>query len=259
MSQQTETKGATIEIEVLRYQPEIDEKPHFQSYTIPYDESWSILQALQHIKDHLDGTLSFRWSCRMAICGSCGMMVGGTPHLACKTFLRDYYPGKVTVAPLDNFPIERDLIPEIGDFIEKLKAIKPYIISSQENKPLTERFKQTPRQLTAFRNYTLCINCLLCYAACPEYKVKPHYVGPAALSLLHRYNMDNRDEGYDERIGIASSEDGAWGCTAVGLCSQVCPKHVDPAGAVQQLKASVAKDYMLSFFKPAKKSTGAAS
>src|SRR5213075_1861724 len=99
----------TIEIQVLRYRPEQDDKPLWQSYRVPFTDDMSVLQGLQHIKDEIDGTLSFRWSCRMAICGSCGMMVNGVPKLACHTFLRDYAATGLRIEPLNHFPIERDL------------------------------------------------------------------------------------------------------------------------------------------------------
>ena len=101
-----------IEIEVLRYRPEQESEPVWQSYNVPFTDDMSVLQGLQYIKDDLDGTLSFRWSCRMAICGSCGMMINGKPKLSCQTFLRDLLPGPVRVEALAHFPIERDLVVE---------------------------------------------------------------------------------------------------------------------------------------------------
>ena len=103
--------GKTIDIEVLRYDPDKDSEPHFQTFTVPYVEHWVVLDALTHIKDEIDQSLTFRWSCHMAVCGSCGYTVNGVPHLGCKTFIRDYYPDKVRVEPLANFPIVRDLVP----------------------------------------------------------------------------------------------------------------------------------------------------
>ena len=107
----------TIEIEVLRYHPEHDKEPRYQSFKVPFAHDTSVLQGLQYIKDHLDGSLTFRWSCRMAICGSCGKMVNGEPKLSCHTFLRDYYPGKLRVEPLSHFPIVRDLAVENGRYV----------------------------------------------------------------------------------------------------------------------------------------------
>ena len=112
-----------IEIEVLRYRPEQDADPFIQTYKVPYDDDWSVLQGLQYIKDDLDGSLSFRWSCRMAICGSCGMMIDGVPKLACRTFLRNSSAGKVRIGPLAYFPVERDLIVGIEDYVKRLEGL----------------------------------------------------------------------------------------------------------------------------------------
>ena len=152
----------TIEIEVLRYRPEQDKEPWYQTYSVPFADDWSVLQGLQYIKDDLDSSLSFRWSCRMAICGSCGMMIAGVPKLGCRTFLRNYYPGKVRVGPLNHFPIERDLVVEIDDFIAKLERIKPYIIPKQPRRLGEGEYLQTPQQLEQLRQFSACINCPLC-------------------------------------------------------------------------------------------------
>jgi len=241
--------GATFKIELQRYRPEIDDEPFMQSFEVPYTEEMSVLESLQYIKDHLDTTVSFRWSCRMAVCGSCGMMVNGVPKLGCKTFLRDY-SDKVTLQPLNNFPIERDLVVVMDEFIDKLEEIKPYIISKEE-KPLSEGpHIQTPEQMARYKQYSMCINCGLCYAACPQYGLDHNFAGPAALALLARYNRDSRDQGEAERMKIVNEEKGVWGCTFVGYCSAVCPKGVDPAAAIQQLKVESSKDYIIGMFKP---------
>jgi fumarate reductase iron-sulfur subunit len=96
----------------------------------------------------------------------------------------------------------------------------------------------------------MCINCLLCYAACPVYGREPEFVGPAAIALAHRYNLDSRDEGKGERNPILGNGDAVWMCTFVGECSVVCPKHVDPAAAIQQEKLATAIDKMKSFLLP---------
>lgn len=232
-----------IEIEILRYRPEQDNEPWMQTFQVPYLKEMSLLDALQYIKDHLDSTLSFRWSCRMAICGSCGMMVNGIPKLGCKTFLRDYLPGKMTIEPLNNFPIERDLVVGIGDFIGKLESIKPYIIPREPRTIEQGEYLQTPAQRDKYEQYSSCINCLLCYAACPQYGLNPGFTGPAALALLHRYNADSRDQGWEARQEIVNAEDGVWRCMLVGYCSVVCPKGVDPAHAINQNKVNSTLDY----------------
>ena len=109
-----------ITMRVARYRPEQEEEPTFDDYDVPLRKDWAVLDGLNYIKDELDGTLSYRWSCRMGICGSCGAMVNGEPKLTCATFLTDYAPGPVRVEPLTNFPVIRDLVVELTDFMRKL-------------------------------------------------------------------------------------------------------------------------------------------
>ncbi|MEF8707457.1 MAG: succinate dehydrogenase/fumarate reductase iron-sulfur subunit [Candidatus Accumulibacter propinquus] len=217
---------------------------------MPFTDDMSVLQGVQYIKDYLDGSLSFRWSCRMAICGSCGMMINGEPNLSCQTFLRDYYPARVRVEALAHFPIERDLVINMEGFIEKLESIQPYIIPKEARTLAQGEYLQTPEQLNAYEQFSSCINCLLCYAACPQFGLNSSFIGPAAMALLHRYNVDSRDGGKAERMELVNSEEGVFNCTAVGYCSEVCPKHVDPANAVNQNKTNSAMDYFLRFLAP---------
>ena len=135
---QAEHEPANIQLEVLRYRPEQDKEPFFQTYIVPCEEDWVVLDALNYVKDDIDRTLSYRWSCHMFVCGSCGFKINGEPKLGCKAFLRDYPDGKIRVEPLDNFPIERDLVVVIDDFIDKLASVKPYLIP-KEDKPVAAR------------------------------------------------------------------------------------------------------------------------
>jgi fumarate reductase iron-sulfur subunit len=243
-------ESKTIEIQVLRYRPEQDAEPVWQSYAVPYTDDMSVLQGLQHIKDEMDGTLSFRWSCRMAICGSCGMMVNGKPHLSCQTFLRDLLPGPVKIEALQHFPIERDLIVDVGQFVKKLESVKPYIIPREPRTLEQGEYLQTPQQRDMYEQFSSCINCMLCYAACPQYGLNPKFTGPGILALMHRYNADSRDGGQAERNELGYSDEGYWGCTAVGYCSEVCPKGVDPANAINQNKMNSAINYFTRFVTP---------
>jgi fumarate reductase iron-sulfur subunit len=225
----------TVRFEVLRFRPEEDQDPVWQTYDVPCMPDWVVLDALNHIKDEIDPTLSHRWSCRMGVCGSCGMMVNGRPKLTCSAFIRDYTP-PIRVAPMANFPIVRDLVVELDGFMDKLKSVKPWIIRSAEKDPKFGEYLQLPEDLDAFKQYTMCINCCLCYAACPVLAHEPEFVGPAAIALGFRYNQDSRDEGEAERFDALTSAEGVWACSYANECSEVCPKHVDPAGAVQRSK-----------------------
>ncbi|MGH7931598.1 MAG: succinate dehydrogenase/fumarate reductase iron-sulfur subunit [Candidatus Binataceae bacterium] len=239
----------TIIIEVARYQPERDTELTYQNFEVPLRDDWMVLDALNHIKDQLDGSLAFRWSCRMGICGSCGMMVDGVPKLTCETLLSTCAPGPVRIEPLQHFPVVKDLVVALDDFMEKLQKIRPWIIRKDEKPPARE-YLQSPAQLENFHQFSLCINCTLCYAACPVYGLDPTFTGPAVIALAHRYNLDSRDQGAAERTDLLSQHDGIWDCTVVGECSVVCPKGVDPSLAIQQYKLTATKEWFKSFLLP---------
>jgi succinate dehydrogenase iron-sulfur subunit len=240
----------SIRLQVSRYRPERATPPTLQEYDVPMRPEWSVLDGLNYIKDQLDSTLSYRWSCRMGVCGSCGMSVNGEPTLTCGTFLSDYAPGPVRVEPMNNFPVVRDLIVDISDFMNKLPQVKPWIIRDDEQPAEDREYLQTPQELDAYKQFSMCINCMLCYAACPIYGLDPDFIGPAAIALAERYDLDSRDRGARERLDVLIEHEGVWGCTFVGECTTVCPKHVDPAGAIQRYKLKAAAESVKAFLLP---------
>jgi fumarate reductase iron-sulfur subunit len=240
----------TVTLRVARYRPEREQAPTYEDFEVPLRDDWVVLDALNHVKDRTDGSLSFRWSCRMGVCGSCGMMVNGTPALTCATYLADQPPGPVVVEPLRHFPVIRDLVVDISGFLGKLKRVKPWIVRRAEQPPEGGEFLQTPAQLDRYHQFSQCINCLLCYSACPIVGLEPTFIGPAAVALAQRYNLDSRDEGSRERTAVLSDQEGLWSCTFVGDCTTVCPKNVDPAGAIQQYKLAAAVQSLASWLMP---------
>jgi fumarate reductase iron-sulfur subunit len=238
-----------IQLEVLRYNPQTDNEPRFQTYDVTCPAEWVVLDALNRIKEEIDPTLSYRWSCHMAVCGSCGMMINGEPKLACKSFLRDL-PDRFRVEPLNHFPIERDLVTVPDDFIAKLARVKPWLIPKEPRTIEQGERRQTPAQLKRYKQFTLCINCMLCYAACPEYGLIPKFIGPAAISLAHRYNLDSRDGGREQRQEEIAATEGVWECSFAGACAEVCPEHVDPAAALQQVKIASTVDWYKEHLMP---------
>lgn len=156
------------------------------------------------------------------------MMVNGREWLACEKRISDLASmGPIQVAPLQHFPVIRDLVIDMTDFLEKLEKTRPWLIRDKGTFP-EEEFRQKPVQLETYKQYSMCINCMLCFSACPVYGIDATFAGPATIALAQRWNMDSRDQGKSFRTGILSQHDGIWDCVVIGECSVVCPKNVDP-------------------------------
>ena len=182
------------------------------------------------------------------------MMVNGEPTLTCKTALSDY-GDTVVIEPLANFPVVRDLVVDLDGFMHKFKSVKPWIVRAKEEAAgadLNEKgtYSQSPEQLADFKQFSMCINCMLCYAACPVVANEPEFLGPAAIALGHRYNLDSRDKGEGERNRIFRGEGTVFSCSYANECSEVCPKNVDPAAAVNQAKFGAVIDWAKSLVLP---------
>jgi succinate dehydrogenase / fumarate reductase iron-sulfur subunit len=227
-----------VTFRVQRYNPEKDKQPHFQEYNVPTKRGMTILDGLIYIKENLDSTLAFRTSCRMGICGSCGMLVNNYPHLACHTQIEEFHAARITVKPLPNSSIIKDLVVDLMPMFDRHKSIKPFIVRPDKEEMLqpTCEYIQLPEQVEAYEQFSYCIKCGICVAACPTSASDAQFLGPQALGQCYRYCADSRDGGSQERLQAADSNHGAWRCHLAGACSEACPKGVDPALAIQLLK-----------------------
>jgi succinate dehydrogenase / fumarate reductase iron-sulfur subunit len=228
----------TVKFEVLRYNPGGQEGPHLESYSVPVTKGMTVLDGLMWIKEHLDSSLSWRSSCRMGICGSCGMFINGLPRLACNNQIVHLHSDRVVVKPLPNYDIIRDLVPDLEALFDKHRSAKPYLIrkDTQEQDVPTGEFFQSRQELLNYIQFAYCIKCGLCLSACPTVATSDDYVGPQALTAGWRYLSDSRDDGFQERREAVYSSYGVYRCHFAGACSQVCPKGVDPALAIQMAK-----------------------
>jgi succinate dehydrogenase / fumarate reductase iron-sulfur subunit len=231
-----------VTFRVQRYDPEKDKHPHFGEYSVLTKKGMTILDGLLYIKENLDSTLAFRTSCRMGICGSCGMLVNNYPHLACHTQIEEFHTPVITVKPLPNSAIIKDLVVDLQPMFNRHKSLKPFIIrkDKEEMAQPTREYQQFPEQVEAFEQFSYCIKCGICIAACPTSASDPQFLGPQALGQCYRYCADSRDSGSKERLEIADSNHGTWRCHLAGACSEACPKGVDPALAIQLLKRKMA-------------------
>ncbi len=237
-------ESSTVTIRIKRYSPGLDGTQRYEDFEVEVNYDATVLDALHTIKDTIDGSLSYRWSCRMAICGSCGMMVNGKPVLSCATYIRDLPKGIITVEPLRNFPVIKDLVSDIDDPMEKFRGVMPYVEMMQHKMIKDGEYPQTPEQLSVLKQTSQCIKCMLCYSACPVYGMDKNFVGPAAGALAYRYQVDSRDQAKKQRALKMISKDGVYGCSFVGECSLVCPKRVDPGLALQRWKLMGLKELM---------------
>ena len=238
----TESSLKQITFKVQRYDPEEDGQLHFQEFTVPSSHGMTVLDGLLYIKENLDSTLAFRTSCRMAICGSCGMLINNYPHLACHTQIEELKSDTLTIKPLPNQPIIKDLVVDLTLMFDNHKAIKPYIIrqDTQEMEDPTAEYSQTSQDLDVFEQFAYCIKCGICVSACPTSASDKLFLGPQALAQCYHYCADDRDEGQQERFSMVDTDHGVWRCHLAGACSEACPKGVDPALALQLLKRKLA-------------------
>ncbi len=223
---------------IMRYDPDKDAKPYFQQYKIKLQHGMTILDALMHIKETQDPTLSYRKSCRMGICGSCAMQVNGFPRLTCQTQVTEISTDTIEVRPLANYPIIRDLVPDLGDFMARHESILPYIIREdhQEQNNPTGEYSQSPAELEEYLQFAYCIKCGSCLAACPTNATDRKFTGPQALAAAYRYAADSRDGGLAARLDTLDHPNSLFRCHYAGACSEACPKGVDPSLGIQLLK-----------------------
>ncbi len=214
-------------------------------YDIDSGSFTTVLDALIRIKETIDPSLSFRYSCRMGICGSCAMVIDGKPSLACETKISDLnVTGKgIDVRAMQGHPLLKGLVTDFDDFFQKHKEVFPWIIrhNISDKYDDTEAYHQTDKQINKFLPFAECIKCGLCIDACPVANTNKDFMGPQALSQAYRYIADSKDQGRKYRVEALDTLDGAWGCEFSGSCSKVCPKSVDPALAIQLLKVDIAK------------------
>jgi succinate dehydrogenase / fumarate reductase iron-sulfur subunit len=201
----------------------------------------TVLDSLIRIKNEQDGTLALRYSCRSAICGSCAMDINGSEKLACRTSVRREWErhGAVTVSPLRNLPVIKDLVVDMTAFWGKIRDVTPWLAAAPPNRPGSDMAqRRLPPERYRFHNVDACIMCGACVAACTVHEVSKEFLGPAALAKADRFVADPREQPAARRRRLAAleQEHGIWDCTRCNFCVEVCPKDVKPMEAIIRLR-----------------------
>jgi succinate dehydrogenase / fumarate reductase iron-sulfur subunit len=224
-----------VELRLLRFNPETDDKPHFERYEVEAEPMERLLDCLHKVKWEQDSSLALRFSCAHGVCGSDAMTVNGVNMLACKVLVKDL-DLPVTVEPMRGLPVIKDFIVDMEPFFAGYRAVKPWLIVDEAtHEPERERY-QSPEQRERYDDTTKCILCAACTTSCPIFWSDDEYVGPAAIVNAHRFIFDSRDEGGRERLEILSQRDGVFKCRTVFNCTAACPRGIKVTQAIQEVK-----------------------
>jgi succinate dehydrogenase / fumarate reductase iron-sulfur subunit len=224
-----------ITLKIFRYNPEVDTKAHYETYTLEGEETDRVLDLLEKVKGYNDGTLSFRRSCAHGVCGSDALRVNGRNMLACKTLVRDVGVN-ITVEPLLGLKIIKDLIVDMDPFFDNYKTILPWFINESPLPADGKERRQSIEQRARFDETTKCILCACCTTSCPSFWASDDYLGPAALVTAHRFIFDSRDESASERLHIVSETSGIARCHTAFNCTLACPREIQITKAIGELK-----------------------
>ncbi|MDQ1324133.1 MAG: Succinate dehydrogenase iron-sulfur subunit [Chloroflexota bacterium] len=227
----------TVELRVLRYDPERDAKPHEERYTVEAGPMDRVLDLLHKVKYEQDGTLTFRRSCAHGVCGSDAMLINGRNRLACKIRVDQLGGKKITVAPLPGLPVMKDLVVDMEGFFAKFRSVQPFL--QNDSMPPERERRQSARDRARYDDTTKCILCAACTTSCPSFWARPEYVGPAAIVNAHRFIFDSRDDAAEERLEILADKDGVWRCRTIFNCVDACPRDIHITQAILEVSSAI--------------------
>ncbi|MFN2472150.1 MAG: succinate dehydrogenase/fumarate reductase iron-sulfur subunit [Gaiellaceae bacterium] len=237
----TEAPTMEVALKIWRYDSRTGER-ELKTYEVEAPDWSTLLDVLDIVKDRVDGSLAYRKSCRMMICGSCGMRMDGAAVLACKTRMYDIVQARhvPVISAMGNLPIVKDLVVDMEPFWAKIRAMKPWLQPGYEEPPEKE-WRASQEQMNVIHKEALCIQCGCCVSECNSMESDPEFLGPAALAKGMRFVGDPRDRAQVERLNSYNEEHGIWDCTRCYFCNERCPKGVDPRDAIAKLGAESMK------------------
>lgn len=229
-------------VKIKRYNPETDQKPHFESYEVEAEPIDQVLDVLHTVKWYHDGTLTLRRSCAHGICGSDAMRINGRNALACKLLVRDVVKegGTLQIEPMLGLPLIKDLIVDMEPFFEHYRSVMPFLVNDE---PLPEDGRerlQSAEVRERIDHGTKCILCAACTTSCPSFWANGQYVGPAAIVQAHRFIFDDRDRAADERLKVLGEQFGVWRCRTIFNCTEACPRDIPVTQLIGEVKQALA-------------------
>jgi succinate dehydrogenase / fumarate reductase iron-sulfur subunit len=228
--------NATITLRIQRFNPDVDKKPYLADFQVVSERGMTILDALHKVKTEQDGSVTYRRSCRHAICGSCAMNINGKAMLACHTPIKEVLDkrNRVTIRPLPFLPIIKDLVVDRTSFWKQYMRVKPWLIPPDD---IPEKeFRISPEEVEDLQRAETCIMCGACYSACTVTAMTKEYIGPHALLKAYLRVLDPRDVGTGERLADLSGGDGVYRCHTIFNCIDACPKNLNPTQAIETLR-----------------------
>ncbi len=223
-----------------------DPGEHFQNYVVASRPRMTVLDALTTIQSEQDSSLGFRYSCRVGMCGTCALRVNGRPRWACRTRLEDLR-GKITLEPLANFPVLRDLAVDMNPFFAGMKRARGWAEPTLDASATPARIPPEGKERDRIEPHIECITCGICYSACTIVGHEPGFLGPAALNRAYTLVCDSRDAAGEERLTEVAGEHGIWRCHSQFNCMEACPKGINPTAAIHGLKRRAIANGMKSF------------
>jgi len=228
-----------VTLKVFRFNPEDDQKKHYDTFTLDAEPTDRVLDLLERIKGDVDGTLGFRRSCAHGVCGSDAIRINGVNRLACKVLVQDLKTKTVVIEPILGLAIEKDLIVDMEPFFDHYRSVMPYFVND-DPPPKKERL-QSPDERERFDDTTKCILCAACTTSCPSFWVNGEYVGPSAIVNAHRFIFDSRDQAGAERLEILNEQFGVYRCHTIFNCTDACPRDIEVTQAIGEVKKAIIK------------------
>jgi fumarate reductase iron-sulfur subunit len=214
----------------------------FQEFDVPRQPSQTVLDVVTYIQRTLDPTLAYRYACRVGMCGSCAMTVNGVPRWTCRTHVDRVVQGdSLSIAPLRNLPVVRDLVTDMREFFDKGARAKGQFASTRTRHDDFQRVRPESHDRVQVDAGIECIGCGVCYSACDVVAWNPDYLGPAALNRAWTLVQDVRDGGRIERLRAVAGDAGCHSCHTHMSCTERCPKHLSPTASIAGLKKEVLK------------------